>query len=347
MAPRGKDLSTEQKQTIIKMTESGFSSRKISEIIGVSPNSIQKVVKRNAERGSVENKGRTGRKRSVGERGDRVLSRLVKKNRRQTLSDLTDKFNESVPEKVSQRTVRRRLKEQKYQRCSVSKKITISKVNRQNRVSWCRSKLGWTVEGNWDQVIFSDEMKVVLGKDRKIYVWRKPGERFQPDCLGMYSSHSPRSGISAMFWGCLSFNGVGTLTEVEGNINSEKYISVLDDNLWPLVAKEFPASPWILQEDNCPVHQSRQTVEWKTRNNIPTLTWPSQSPDINIIENVWRTIKIRLEHRLDEIKNRGDLIRVIKEIWTTIDSETIKILYRSIPTRLRAVIKAKGYITKY
>ncbi|XP_061169514.1 uncharacterized protein LOC133178856 [Saccostrea echinata] len=215
MAPRGKDLSLEQKQMIIKLNESGLSSRKNSEIIGISPNSIQKIVRRNAERSSMENRERQGRNRLVGERGDRVLSRLVKKNRRQTLSDLTDKFYESVPQKVFYRTVRRRLKEQKYQRCSVLKKITISKPNRQNRVLWCRSKLGWTVEENWSQ--------------------------------------------------------------------------------------EFPASKWILQEDNCPVHQSRQTVEWKTTNRIPTLTWPSQSPDINIIENVRRTIKIRLENRLDKI----------------------------------------------
>jgi hypothetical protein len=32
---------------------------------------------------------------------------------------------------------------------------------------------------------------------------------------------------------------VGTLTPVEGNMNSEKYISVLDDNLWPVIARHF------------------------------------------------------------------------------------------------------------
>lgn len=115
MASRGKDLSTEQKQTIVCMSKNGLSSRKISDLIGISPNTVQKVLKRNSDRGSVENKERSGRKRLVSDRGDRDLERLVKKNRRQTLSDLTSVFNDSVPEQVSSRIVRRRLKEQGYQ----------------------------------------------------------------------------------------------------------------------------------------------------------------------------------------------------------------------------------------
>jgi hypothetical protein len=53
-----------------------------------------------------------------------------------------------------------------------------------------------------------------------------------------------------MIWGFISYYGVGTLTPVVGNLNSEKYINILDDNLWPVIAQHFPTSPYIFQEDN-------------------------------------------------------------------------------------------------
>jgi hypothetical protein len=45
---------------------------------------------------------------------------------------------------------------------------------------------------------------------------------------------------------------MGTLTPVEGNMNTEKYISVLDDNLWPVIARHFSNRLLIFQEDNAP-----------------------------------------------------------------------------------------------
>ena len=79
--------------------------------------------------------------------------------------------------------------------------------------------------------------------------------------------------------GCVTFQGVGVLPPVEGNINSEKYINILDTYLWPVVAKNFGNSHWILQEDKCPVHVpvSRQACHWETENNsIETIPWPAQ-----------------------------------------------------------------------
>ena len=55
-----------------------------------------------------------------------------------------------------------------------------------------------------------------------------------------------------MFWGCITYDGVGTLVPVNGNINSQKYVDILKDNLWPVVAKVVPNSPWTFQDDNAP-----------------------------------------------------------------------------------------------
>ena len=45
--------------------------------------------------------------------------------------------------------------------------------------------------------------------------------------------------LSVMFCGCLTYEGVGTLEPVEGNINSRKYTEVLDEHLWHVILLNF------------------------------------------------------------------------------------------------------------
>ena len=150
-----------------------------------------------------------------------------------------------------------------------------------------------------------------------------------------------------MFLGCITYDGVGTLVPVDGSINSEKYVDILNTNLWPGVAKVFPASPWIFQDDNETPHVSRYTMQWKQRNQIPTILWSVQSPEINIIENVWRKMKILLQRRVHNIQSRQDLIDNILDIWLSFSPLYIKSLYASLPTRIRHVLRANGCITKF
>jgi hypothetical protein len=92
---------------------------------------------------------------------------------------------------------------------------------------------------------------------------------------------------------------------------------------------------------------SRQCNAWKADNSIPILPWPAQSPDINVIENVWRVLKIHIKRRVNYIKIKADLERVVTEVWTSLPLHYIQSLYQSLPKRIKAVIKAKGNITKY
>ena len=135
MARHNKEMTTETKQMILRLKREGYAHRKIAEIIGRDHSTITKFLKRYDERNSVENKPKTGRKKLVTERGDRVILRSVKVNRRETLIDLTNIVNERLPWPVSTRTVRRRLKFHGYTRRRVRKTLTVSLKNRKNRVN--------------------------------------------------------------------------------------------------------------------------------------------------------------------------------------------------------------------
>ena len=70
---------------------------------------------------------------------------------------------------------------------------------------------------------------------------------------------------------------------------------------------------------------------WKIENNLDCLNWPSQSPDINIIDNVWRILKIRLKRSLETIRNRNDLVREVLRIWESLTVPYVRDLYHTIP----------------
>ena len=116
---------------------------------------------------------------------------------------------------------------------------------------------------------------------------------------------------------------------------------MLDECLWPVVTNHFPTVRWTLHEDNAPCHVSVRTTQWKRDNHIPTLPWPPQSPDLNIIENVWQTLKIQLKRRVNDIKSKQDLIDAVQDIWYKLPLHYIHSLFQSIPTRLRAVMRGK------
>lgn len=84
--------------------------------------------------------------------------------------------------------------------------------------------------------------------------------------------------------------------------------------MWPVSTRHFPNQPRTFQEDNLPCHVSRQANQWKTKNGINTLQWPSKSPDINNIDNLWNMMKLKLKRHLGEIKNGQDFEHVIHDI---------------------------------
>jgi hypothetical protein len=77
------------------------------------------------------------------------------------------------------------------------------------------------------------------------------------------------------------------------------------------------------------------------------MIWPVQSSDLNIIENVWLRIKKSLQNAAGNINTPQELFTAFQDIWMNFTVDYIPNLYTSIPRRILAVIRSKGYLTKY
>ena len=70
-------------------------------------------------------------------------------------------------------------------------------------------------------------------------------------------------------------------------MDSRKYNLVILDKIqaWFEREREEGRQP-VWQHDNAPCHRSFETDDNLYRRNIPTINWPSYSPDFNIIEHM-------------------------------------------------------------
>ena len=154
----------------------------------------------------------------------------------------------------------------------------------------------------WKHVIFTDESKIcVFGPDGNNRVWRRPG-------IALLDHHITPTvkfgGKSVMVWGAITYQGVGRLEFIDTRMTASSYIAILESQYALTVRMAgLNNETAILQQDNDPKHLAKETKIWLNANNIRLLSWPSCSPDMNIIENVWFYLKVRISSLREKPKN--------------------------------------------
>ncbi|MBN3286953.1 TCB1 transposase, partial [Polyodon spathula] len=186
----------------------------------------------------------------------------------------------------------------------------------------------------WQKVLWSDKTKIEpFGLSAKLYVWYKPNTAHHPKNTIPTVTHG--SG-SIMLWGCFSSAGTGALVRIEGKMNGAKYREVLEENLLPCARKLKLGRKFTFQHDNDPKHTAKATLEWPRNKATNDLEWPSQSPNLNPIKNVWHDFKIAV-HRHSP-RNLTELEQFCKEEWSNIIKSRCAKLVETYPNRLTAVI---------
>ena len=86
-------------------------------------------------------------------------------------------------------------------------------------------------------------------------------------------------------------------------------------------------------------------MSYLSEQDFEIMDWPPQSPDLNPIENLWKTLGVKIMER--NPTNTEDLWVKLQEEWSKISIEDCQELIHSCSRRCAAVIKIKGSFTKY
>ena len=104
----------------------------------------------------------------------------------------------------------------------------------------------------------------------------------------------------------------------------------------------------VFQHDNDPKHTAKAVREYLNEQNYEVLEWPAHSPDLSPIEHMWALFKRKLNEYESPPKGVQELYERVVDIWyNQITREDCLKVIDSMPDRIQAVIKAKGYWTKY
>lgn len=305
----------------------------IARELNCSRDTVITWINRYQETGDVQDEEGRGRKRKTSEKEDLDIISMAKRQRTSTLVDISTSMSRQGTD-ISHMTVKRRLDEQGLYKLKPLLKPLLSEDHRKSRLKWAKANRNT----DWSKIIFTDETTVSqFSKPKK--VWRKKGEIIKVPTV----KHPGKVHV----YGCFSEKGFGNIYCFTNNLTGDLLCKIYETTLLPSAGIFFGKDDhsWILQEDNDPKHTCGKAQNWRTKNDVKRISWPSQSPDLNPMENVWAILKANIsDYKPSSTK---ELIRIIKKEWKKLDKTFAENLVASMKNRISDVIINKGDYVLY
>src|ERR1043166_3030484 len=270
------NITLEQHHTAVtSLWNSGVRDAKtLQKLTSVPPSTIYDYLKKLKMGYSLDPLPRSGRPRKLTPKKRHHLGQLVLQNKYSTAPKLKNTLNKLHPNlNVSSSTVLNELHKLKY-RCTVLKTIPLlTAIYKQRRVEWVIKYQ----DQNWRKVIFSDKTTFQMFQNtQKVFykVGTQPPQK--PMVKHPYKVH---------VWGAFSAKGPIGILIFTCIMDGAFYREILNENLFKN-ANNVMGRRWIFQQDNDPKHRAKETMKLLAQKCPGILDWPSNSPDLNPIENL-------------------------------------------------------------
>jgi len=335
----------QQRIQVWTLREEGLSWNQIATRTGKDRKNCRNICKRVKETGTFKDKPRSGRPSKLTDRDRRHIVGILRKSNEKSVEAVRKEAATIINTKVCHNTIAKVLKESGYVCRVKKKKPLLTKKHKEKRLTWAKKYRTWTVD-EWRKVIWSDETAFMLvNGDGREYCWTKEGDVLEEEQVKPTKKFG---GGKLMLWGCITYEGFGFSCKVDGNMDAELYSQILRDELIQTIDYyHLDHSEIIFQQDGDSKHTSNLAQETLTELGLEVMDWPAQSPDLNPIENVWNHLKkvLRADNRVFATKD--ELWDGIQKSMKEENRELCRNLIASMPSRVQAVIMAKGGHTKY
>jgi hypothetical protein len=337
---RGTELSSECRAQAVILRKQGLTYQEIAQKLRVSLYAAYQACKRYRELGTYRSRKRSGRPRVTTPTDDRAIRRVVLRSPKASSLQVLIRLPKTS-RAISTRTIRRRLFSGGLKSYTPAKKPKLSQKNIKDRLAFCQKYQHWSAR-EWERVMFSDESTFTQFYSYCRHVRRPSGKRYDSKYMVPRVKQAPK----VMVWGSVSAFGRGGLWFMpqDATITGAVYLQLLKDKLPTFMNIH---NTRVFQHDGAPCHQTKAVSQWLQQSDYEILgPWPGNSPDLNVIENVWIYMKRRVaEHNPTSSE---DLMNKIRKVWACEIKEAYCLqLVHSMPDRIAAVLANKGGHTKY